>query len=105
MRTRLLIFTLALVAGGIVTTASLARPTSSFTVRSTLDGMTVLPHHIHWLGTPSLAATQIKEVDFLIDGKLDWIERHGPYVYSSDDPGHQDTWSRRGSRPVSIGSK
>ena len=32
---------------------------------------------------------QIKEVDFLIDGKLRWIERYSPYNYGSDDPhGH-----------------
>jgi hypothetical protein len=78
----------ALVVCGVAATTSLARTSSSFRTQSTLDGMTVLPHHIRWLGKPNLPPGQIKEVDFLIDGKLGWIEHHAPYVYSSDDPGH-----------------
>lgn len=56
----------------------------SFTVRSTLAGMTVLPHRIRWLGLPSLPPDQIKEVDFSIDGKLRWREQRAPYTYAND---------------------
>ena len=33
----------------------------------------------------NISASKIKEVDFLIDGKLRWIERYSPYNYGSDD--------------------
>lgn len=55
-----------------------------FRVASTLDGKTVLPHHIHWVALPTLPSYQIKEVDFLIDGKLRWFETKAPYTYSDD---------------------
>ncbi len=53
----------------------------AFKVRSTLDGKTVLPHRIHWIARPSAAA---REVQFLIDGKVRWIESRAPYSYSDD---------------------
>ena len=59
----------------------------SFKVTSTLDGKTVLPHRLYWLGYPSIAPAKIKEVDFLIDGKLAWAEHTAPYVYAGDDNG------------------
>ena len=60
-----------------------------FTVGSSLGGMTVLPHRIHWLGSPSLPAAKVREVDFLIDGRLGWVEHNPPYVFSDDDGAHQ----------------
>lgn len=51
---------------------------------STLDGKTVLPHRIHWLGLPAWPASKVREVDFLIDGRLAWIERKAPYTYAED---------------------
>jgi len=33
---------------------------------------------------PSLPASQISEVDFLIDGRLGWVEHTAPYVYGDD---------------------
>jgi hypothetical protein len=53
-------------------------------VTSTLDGKTVLPHRIHWLAFPHLPGTLAARVDFLIDGKVRWIERNPPYTYSDD---------------------
>ena len=61
-----------------------ATPDGAFTVRSTLAGNAVLPHRISWLGIPSLAAAQIKEVDFWIDGRLRWKEQKPPYTYAND---------------------
>lgn len=58
-----------------------------FRVTSTLDGKTVLPHHLHWVGSTSLPPSQIKIVEFLIDGKVHWIETKPPYVYAGNGPG------------------
>jgi hypothetical protein len=58
---------------------------SSFTVTSSLDGRRVLPLRSRWLVYPKARAATIKKVDFLIDGKLRWIEHYAPYNYGSDD--------------------
>jgi hypothetical protein len=73
---------LALLVGA---SASAAKP--AFGIRSSLDGKTVLPHRIHWVARPHLPEAQIESVDFLIDGKLVWIEHNPPYVYSEDEDG------------------
>jgi hypothetical protein len=67
-------------------TASAAKP--GFRITSNLDGKTILPHRIHWVARPSLPAIQIKKVEFLIDGKLAWVEHESPYVYSEDEGPH-----------------
>ena len=54
-------------------------------VTSSLDGKKVLPLRTRWLAYANVAPPKIKEVDFLIDGKLRWIEHHRPYNYGSDD--------------------
>jgi hypothetical protein len=61
-----------------------AAPRATFTVKSTLDGLTVLPHRIHWAGTTSLPPAKVAEVDFMIDGKLTWVEHHAPYDYAGE---------------------
>ena len=86
----------ALVAGLALTAflglfATIGAATSTpFKVSSTLDGKTVLPHRIHWLGYPSLAHADVVKVEFLIDGKLAWVEHSAPYVYGSDDNGRNE---------------
>src|SRR5581483_4885909 len=67
-----------------------ARPGAAFKVTSTLDGKAVLPHRIHWLGYPSLAHAKVAKVEFLIDGRLAWVEHQAPYVYGSDDNGRNE---------------
>lgn len=67
-----------------------ATPTKPFKIASSLDGKTVLPHRIQWLGMPTLPSSQIKRVEFLIDGKVDSIERGAPYVYGSDHGTHRN---------------
>jgi hypothetical protein len=37
----------------------------------------------------TIAPRQIKEVDFLIDGRIGWIEHKAPYFYSEDDGPHR----------------
>jgi hypothetical protein len=73
---------LPLLMGG---TASAAKP--GFKITSNLAGKTILPHRIHWIARTSLPAVQIKKVEFLIDGKLAWVEHESPYVYSEDEKG------------------
>src|SRR5579859_6621171 len=54
-----------------------------FTVTSTLDGLSSLPHRIHWQAVPKPSAA-VSEVDFLIDGKVFWVEHVSPYFYGDD---------------------
>lgn len=67
---------LALVLLAAVATASsaLAHPAAPFHVTSTLDGKTVLPTRIRWIARSRIPASQVTEVDWLIDGKLRWTE-------------------------------
>jgi hypothetical protein len=57
---------------------------SAFTVVSTLLGLTDLPHRIRWVATPSGSASDVKEVDFLIDDQLAAVEHQAPYSYGGD---------------------
>ena len=59
-----------LVLLALATGAAASRTTSPFTVATSLDGKNVLPLRTRWLAYPKLPAAKIKEVDFLIDGKL-----------------------------------
>lgn len=66
------------------------RPASSqpssprLSVTSTLDGHATLPDRIHWQAFPSAPAADVSEVDFLIDGRLGWVEQQTPYYYGDD---------------------
>jgi hypothetical protein len=51
---------------------------------STLDHKRVLPQRIHWI-VYAKPATSLARVDFLIDGKLRWIEHSAPFTYGGDD--------------------
>ncbi len=69
--------------------SSVASPSPSSTpgalmVSSTLDGHTSLPQRIHWEATPSVPDSDVSEVDFLIDGRLGWVEHNAPYFYGDD---------------------
>jgi hypothetical protein len=54
------------------------------TVTSTLDGHTSLPQRIHWQAFASASAGHISKVDYLIDGRLSWVETLTPYFYGRD---------------------
>jgi hypothetical protein len=84
MSIRLPLLGLACAVALVCVPSALSVAGSSFKVRSTLDGKTVLPHRIHWNGLPSLPAADIKEVDFLIDGKVAWSEDKAPYTFADD---------------------
>ena len=83
---RVALATLVAVPLLIGATAPAAKP--AFRVASSIDGKTILPHRIRWIARPKLPSVQIKEVDFLIDGRLAWVEHEAPYVYSEDDGSH-----------------
>ena len=74
---------------------------------STLDGLTTLPSRIHWVATPKPSSTIFKEVDFIIDGKVTWIEMNPPYVFGGDDNGTNlgylvTTWLSPGAHRFTV---
>jgi hypothetical protein len=73
-----------------------------FAVTSSLDGKAVLPHTIAWLGTPSLPAAKVAEVDFLIDGRQAWIEHAAPYSFSDDGGYLVTSWLRPGIHRFTV---
>ena len=79
------ILTAAACSQGPATAAHTASPASAakLTVTSTLDGLTALPHRIHWQAFPRPSA-DVTEVDYLIDGKQLWVEHISPYFYGDD---------------------
>lgn len=66
------------------------------TVRSSLDGSKVLPHRIRWTAYPSVASSKVREVDFRVDGRLVWRERHPPYTYGMDGNWLVTSWLEPG---------
>jgi hypothetical protein len=75
----------ATIALASVSSALAAGGSKPIRVTSTLDGKKVLPLRTRWLAYPKVAVSKVTEVDFLIDGKLRWIEHQPPYNYGSDD--------------------
>jgi len=71
-------------AMGAATSASGAeRGAATFTIRSSLDGKTVLPHRIRWIAYPS-APVSFPGVEFLIDGKVVFANRIPPFAFGDD---------------------
>ena len=55
----------------------------TFTIRSSLDGKTVLPRRIHWIAYPS-GAVLFPGVEFLIDDKMVFANRLPPFAFGDD---------------------
>jgi hypothetical protein len=70
--------------GGAPGASSSQTASPKFKVTSSIDGRATLPHRIHWQAFPDVPSSDISEVDFLIDGKLRWVEHDPPYFYGSD---------------------
>jgi hypothetical protein len=70
--------------GSVAVSSALAGGSSSFAVRSSLDGKKVLPHRIHWIARPQISTKKVAAVYFLVDGKKLWVEHHAPYYYGDD---------------------
>ena len=90
---------------GIVLAGSLgisAAADSTLTVRSTLARNSVLPHRIHWLGITNLPESKVREVDFSVDGKLAWVERHPPYSYGYDGNYLVTSWLTPGTHQFTV---
>jgi len=111
MSTKAHISGVVLLACVLVVSSAAARGGASerakFKVTSTLDGKKVLPARLHWLARPQLPSSDISRVDFLIDGKLRWIENHAPYNYGSDDNGRNrgfliTTWLAPGRHRFTV---
>jgi hypothetical protein len=91
-----------LIAALVAATAAAAAPSEPLKVTSTLDGKTVLPHRIHWVGFTTLPASKVNRVDFLIDGKVVWTEHTIPYTFA-DDRGYLVTnWLKPGNHDFTI---
>jgi len=73
------------------TGGSSARPTGSSYVgkspTSSLDGKTVLPQRARWVIHPGVPGSAVREVDFIIDGQLRWVEHSPPYYFGGDENG------------------
>jgi hypothetical protein len=77
---------LALLIGVVAATSALAANRAQpLAVTSSIDGKTVLPQRVRWLAYPNVAPAQVAQVEYLIDGKLRWVEKRSPYNYASDD--------------------
>jgi hypothetical protein len=93
MRVRTQVFLLVLLSAVVAVSSALAGgDPKPFTVTSTLDGKTVLPLRIRWQAHPQhVPLAQIREVDYLIDGRRAWVEHHPPYFYGSNE-GNYGNW-------------
>jgi hypothetical protein len=93
-----------LVAGTLVALVAAEATASahlSSRVRSSLDGKSALPYRIAWNAYPSAPSSRIKQVDFLVDGKVRWIEHHPPYSYADGDA-LVTTWLSPGSHRFTV---
>lgn len=86
----------------VVATGAANALTTPLSVKSTLTGKTVLPHRIHWLGIPNRPESQMREVDFLVDGKLTWVEHHPPYSFAYDGNYLVTTWLSPGQHTFAV---
>src|SRR3982751_4051312 len=73
----------------------------ALTVRSTLAGKSVLPHRVRWLGVPG-AGAKVREVRFLVDGRLRWLEQHAPFTFGNDGNYLVTTWLKPGVHTFTV---
>jgi hypothetical protein len=70
---------------------------NAFGVTSTLAGKKVLPHAIAWIAKPAIPPSQVKVVEFVIDGKVRWREGRPPYTYGEDGNQLVTSWLAPGT--------
>jgi hypothetical protein len=102
MPIRRLVEALILVAALAALAPQVAPAATAFRITSTLDGKTVLPHRIHWIGAPGLPDSRIKQVDFLIDGRVAWREQQAPYTYADDGGYLVTSWLTPGRHRFTV---
>jgi hypothetical protein len=93
---------LVLAAACAAAMSAAGAPGKPFKVASTLDGKTVLPHRIHWLGLPTLPPAQVNEVDFLVDGRVAWVQHKRPYTYAEDGGYLVTSWLSPGRHRFTV---
>ena len=74
---------------------------TSLSVKSSLDGKTVLPHRIHWLAYPVPSSTKVR-MEFLIDGALTWHEGSAPYSFADDGGYLVTSWLAPGKHTFTV---
>src|SRR4029453_14000831 len=84
-----------------VSSAVAAVDSTPLTVTSTLDLKKALPHRIHWVAMAKPTAS-VSRVEFLIDGKVRWVERNPPYVYGLDGNWLVTSWLSPGRHRFTI---
>jgi hypothetical protein len=62
-----------------------------FKVTSSLDAKKVLPLRSRWQAIPHISTTEVKKVEFLIDGHWLWTEHATPYFYGGNE-GRNGNW-------------
>jgi hypothetical protein len=87
VRTHARILPLVLLLVLVATSSALAGDRAGSKVTSSLDGKKVLPQRSRWVVHPGVASSAVREVDYLIDGKLRWVEHNAPYYFGGDDNG------------------
>jgi len=85
---------------GAVASASYSHVTA-LRVTSTLSGRKSVPHRIRWVAFPKPRG-QVARVDFLIDGKVRWVERDAPYVYGDDSNWLVTSWLKPGQHRFAV---
>jgi hypothetical protein len=62
----------------------------------------VLANRTPWLARPTLPSSRIKQIDYLIDGKLRWTERRAPYSYGDDGEALVTSWLNPGIHRFTV---
>jgi hypothetical protein len=92
---------LAVVAAVCTSSIAAGAAGTPFKVKSSLDGKTVLPHRLHWLGYPQPSSTKVR-MEFLIDGKLAWHEGSTPYTFADDGGYLVTSWLTPGKHTFTV---
>jgi hypothetical protein len=79
-----------------------AASSTTLRVTSSLDGKTVLPHRISWMAYSTIPTFQIKEIDYLIDGKLRWIGHASRSTYSDTGGYLVTSWLKPGLHKFTV---
>ena len=72
------------------------------TIKSSLDGYSVLPRSIRWTVTSSLPPEQVRGVRFVVDSDRWWGDRGPPYSYGGEGAYLPTTWIATRARPGAL---
>jgi hypothetical protein len=100
MKLRLALLAVAIAVTSVTAVSSVSAAGAKLT--SSLDGKSALPHAIRWVATPPKPYKKVAKVEFLIDGKLRWVEKNAPYVYGGDGDKLVTTWLAPGEHTFSV---